>query len=74
MQALIDELKKPIYQSLSDQEAAEAVMLLTVTKTRLAHRKEILQIATMEGFYGHVIVDIENASLPIDHRVAHTSI
>lgn len=70
MQQLIEKLKEPVYQELSDQEAADAVMQLMVTKTRLVPRKEILQIATVEGFYGHIVIDIENQSLPIDHRVA----
>ena len=70
MDALIEKLKEPQFQQLSDQEAADAIMLLTVTKVRLVPRKEILKIATIRGFYGHIIVDIDNLSLPVEHRVA----
>jgi hypothetical protein len=70
MQVLIDKLKEPQYQGISDQAAADLINALTVQEVQLVPRKEILKIATIEGFYGHVIIDSENATLPIDHRVA----
>ena len=70
MDALTEKLKEPQFHGLSDQEAADAINLLTVTKVRLVPRKEILKVATTRGFYGHIIVDIDNSALPIDHRVA----
>ena len=70
MDALIEKLKEPQFQGLSDQEAANAINLLTVTKVRLVPRKDILRVATTRGFYGHIIVDIDNLALPVEHRVA----
>ena len=70
MDALTEKLKEPQFHGLSDQEAADAINLLTVTKVRLVPRKEILKVATTRGFYGHIIVDIDNLALPVEHRVA----
>ena len=70
MDLVTEKLRQPQFQGLSDQEAADAINLLTVTRVRLVRRKEILKVATTRGFYGHIIVDIDNLALPVEHRVA----
>lgn len=61
MQALIDELKHPIYQGLSDQEAANIINLLTVTKRQLVKVADLKAFAMKEGFYPDIVIDAQSA-------------
>jgi hypothetical protein len=49
-QALIDELRKPQYQGLSDQAAADLVNALTVQSRRMVPTSEIIQHATQHRY------------------------
>ncbi len=49
-QALIDELKKPQYQGISDQAAADLVNALTVQSRRMVPTSEIIQHATQHRY------------------------
>lgn len=62
MQALIDELKHPIYQGLSDQEAANIINLLTVTKRQLVKVADLKAFAMKEGFYPDIVIDAQQAT------------
>lgn len=62
MQALIDELKKPIYQSLSDQEAANLINLLTVTRRKPVKVADLKSYAMQKGFYPDVVIDAQQAT------------
>jgi len=50
MQALIDELKKPEYASMSDQAAADAINAKTVAVRLLVPCSEIIVHATVHGY------------------------
>lgn len=62
MQALIDELKKPQYQGLSDQAAADLLNSMIVTKRRLVPTAEVKQYATIQGFYPDIVIDSQGSS------------
>lgn len=64
MQALIDELKKPIYQGLSDQAAADLLNALTVVKRRLVPTAEAKQYAIEQGFYPRIVIDSQSSLDP----------
>jgi hypothetical protein len=49
-QALIDELRNPQYQGLSDQAAADLVNALTVQSRRMVPTSEIIQHATQHRY------------------------
>ena len=49
-QALIDELRKPQYQGLSDQAAADLLNALTVQVRRMVPTSEIIQHATQHRY------------------------
>jgi hypothetical protein len=49
-QALIDELRKPAYQGLSDQAAADLLNALTVQVRRMVPTSEIIQHATQNRY------------------------
>ena len=57
MQALIDELKKPEYASMSDQAAADAINAKTLMVRRPIPVADIKAFAIQQGFYA----DIEEA-------------
>lgn len=61
MQLLIDELKKPRYQGLDDQQAADLLNALTVAKRRLVPTGEVKQYATIEGFYPDIVIDSQSS-------------
>lgn len=61
MQQLIDELKKPQYQGLSDKAAADLLNALTVQKRRLVPTAEVKQYATIQGFYSEIVIDSQSA-------------
>lgn len=62
MQQLIDELKHAIYQGLSDQEAANLVNLLTVTKRQLVKVADLKAYAMTAGFYPDIVIDAQSAT------------
>lgn len=64
MQALIDELKKPAYQGISDQAAADLLNALTVTKRRLVPTAEAKQYAIEQGFYPRIVIDSQSPTDP----------
>jgi hypothetical protein len=53
-QALIDELRKPQYQSMSDAEAAAAVNAKTVAIRQLVPNWKIKQTAILSGYWAAV--------------------
>ena len=61
MQQLIDELKKPIYRSLSDQAAADLLNALTVKKRQLVKIADLKAFAMKEGFYPDIVLDAQSA-------------
>lgn len=61
MSALIDELKKPAYQGLSDQQAADLLNVLTITKRRLVPTAIAKQYAIEEGFYPRIVIDSQSS-------------
>lgn len=69
MQALIDELKKPIYQGLSDQAAADLLNALTVVKRRLVPTAEAKQYAIEQGFYPRIVIDSQSSLDPIKQEL-----
>jgi len=62
MQLLIDELKKPAYQGLSDQAAADLLNALTVTKRQLVKVADLKAYAMKEGFYPDIVIDAQSAT------------
>lgn len=62
MQELIEELKKPAYQGLSDQEAADLINLLTVTKRKLVSVADLKAYAMTKGFYPDVVIDAQSSA------------
>lgn len=62
MQLLIDEIKKPQYQGLSDQQAADSFNALTIVKRRLVSTATVKQYATIEGFYPEIVIDSQSSS------------
>lgn len=62
MQALIDELKHPIYQGLSDQEAANLINLLTVTRRKPVKVADLKSYAMQKGFYPDIVIDAQQAT------------
>lgn len=58
---LADELKKPIYQGLSDQAAADLLNALTITKRRLVPTAIAKQYAIEEGFYPRIVIDSQSS-------------
>lgn len=61
MQQLIDELKKPAYQGISDQAAADLLNALTVTKRQLVKVADLKAYAMKEGFYPDIVLDAQSA-------------
>lgn len=68
MKALIDELKKPQYQGLDDQAAADLVNVLTVQVRRMLRISEVLKFAIDEAFYGKIKVDIADPEISKEQR------
>lgn len=50
MQALIDELKKPVYQGLTDQQAADAINAKTVTIRKPVDLWKVEEHASRKGY------------------------
>lgn len=61
MQLLIDELKKPQYQGISDQAAADLLNALTVAKRRLVPTAMAKQYAIEQGFYPRIVIDSQSS-------------
>jgi len=61
---LIDELKKPAYQEISDQAAADLLNAMTVTKRRLVPTAEAKQYAIEQGFYPRIVIDSQSSVDP----------
>ena len=61
MQAIIDELKKPIYQGLSDQAAADLLNALTVVKRQMVKVADLKSYAMQKGFYPDIVLDAQSA-------------
>ena len=69
MQLLVDELKKPAYQGISDQAAADLLNALTVTKRRLVPTAEAKQYAIEQGFYPRIVIDSQSSLDPIKQEL-----
>jgi hypothetical protein len=67
---LIEELKKPIYSYLSDQESADLINALTVRVASNVKIVDVLKYAVDQGIYGKVNADAFDPSLPRDQRNA----
>jgi hypothetical protein len=63
-QALIDELSKAEYASLSDQAAADAINAKTVTVRVLVPTANVVAHATMNGYRHKITIAAANASHP----------
>lgn len=61
MQLLIDELKKPDYQGISDQQAADFLNALTTAKRKLVPTAIAKQYAIEEGFYPRIVIDSQSS-------------
>jgi len=61
---LIEELKKPEYATLSDQEAADAVNAKTVTIRRPVSADAVQAAAIASGLWGIVKIASRNPALP----------
>ena len=61
MLELIEELKKPAYQGLSDQQAADLLNVLTITKRKLVPTAIAKQYAIEEGFYPRIVIDSQSS-------------
>lgn len=69
MQTLIDELKKPIYQGLSDQAAANLINALTVKKRQLVPTARAKQYAIEQGFYPRIVIDSQSSLDPVKQEL-----
>ena len=70
---LIEELKKPEYATLSDQEAADAVNAKTVTIRRPVSAEVVQAAAIDSGLWAIVKIASQNAALPNPPRGAAMS-
>lgn len=61
MQLLIDEIKKPQYQGLTDQQAAVLLNSLTIVKRRLVPTAMAKQYAIEQGFYPRIVIDSQSS-------------
>ena len=62
-QALIDELRKPEYSGLTDQQAADAINAKMVVVRRPVEAIRIQQAATLNGMWGTLGIARDNPSL-----------
>jgi hypothetical protein len=72
-QALIDELRKPEYAGLSDQEAADAVNAKTVTIRQPVAAERVQASAIASGLWAIVKIAAQNTALPNPPRGAAMS-
>ena len=72
-QALIEELRKPEYATMSDQEAAEAVNAKTVTIRQPVAADRVQASAIATGLWAIVKIAAQNTALPNPPRGAAMS-
>ena len=72
-QALIDELRKPEYATMSDQEAADAVNAKTVTIRQPVAAERVQAAAIASGLWAIVKIAAQNTALPNPPRGAAMS-
>jgi hypothetical protein len=72
-QALIDELRKPEYATMSDQEAADAVNAKTVTIRQPVAAERVQAAAISTGLWAIVKIAAQNTALPNPPRGAAMS-
>ena len=72
-QALIDELRKPEYATLSDQQAADAVNAKTVTIRQPVAAERVQASAIASGLWAIVKIAAQNTALPNPPRGAAMS-
>jgi len=72
-QALIDELRKPEYATMSDQEAADAVNGKTVTIRQPVAAERVQASAIASGLWAIVKIAAQNTALPNPPRGAAMS-
>jgi hypothetical protein len=72
-QALIDELRKPEYATMSDQEAADAVNAKTVTIRQPVAADRVQASAIASGLWAIVKIAAQNTALPNPPRGAAMS-
>jgi len=72
-QALIDELRKPEYAGLSDQQAADAVNAKTVTIRQPVAADRVQAAAIASGLWAIVKIAAQNTALPNPPRGAAMS-
>jgi hypothetical protein len=68
MQALIEELSKPQYQSMSNQQAADAVNALLVSKRELVPTWLVKQHGIENGYYAKIKIASCDSTIPVDVR------
>jgi hypothetical protein len=69
-QALIDELSKAEYASISDQAAADAINLLIITIPVTVTIGQVIKYAVDRNIYGEVNADAFDPTIPRPQRVA----
>jgi len=72
-QALIEELRKPEYATMSDQEAADAVNAKTVTVRQPVAAERVQASAISTGLWAIVKIAAQNTALPNPPRGAAMS-
>jgi len=72
-QALIDELRKPEYATMSDQQAADAVNAKTVTIRQPVAAERVQASAISTGLWAIVKIAAQNTALPNPPRGAAMS-
>ena len=72
-QALIDELRKPEYAGLTDQQAADAVNAKTVTIRQPVAAERVQAAAIASGLWAIVKIAAQNTALPNPPRGAAMS-
>jgi len=72
-QALIDELRKPEYATMSDQQAADAVNAKTVTIRQPVAADRVQAAAIASGLWAIVKIAAQNTALPNPPRGAAMS-
>jgi hypothetical protein len=72
-QALIEELRKPEYATMSDQEAADAVNAKTVTIRQPVAAERVQAAAIATGLWAIVKIAAQNTALPNPPRGAAMS-
>lgn len=70
METVIDEVRKPKYENLDNQAAADLINNKMITISVNAKIGQIIKYAVDNGIYGKVNADAYDSSLPREQRIA----